>query len=388
MYKKILGLFLYWRLFLFLPLFVAHLVIPQRRGYEYTLLPYYIKTASPLNHFFLSPFANFDGVYYMMISGVGYTVNAGFFPFFPLLVKFFTLPFGQIDPFAMTQYVVATLLVSGLTLGSLVLLYKLVLFDFSKSIAMQSIIGLLFFPTAFFLASFYSESLFLFLSLTAFYFARKRKWWLSGLAGVFLSATRVVGIVLLPALLWEWFVWWRDKKVKKTTKSVLTSLLPIFLTPLGLLGYMVYNFTKWGDSLFFVHAQGNFFNNRSVSSIVLFPQTVLRYAKILTTVSSRQFEWWIALLEVASVFFALTMLYFAWKKRVRISYILFAVCALLIPGSTGTFTGMPRYTLTLFPVFIAVALIKNTYVRYSLYTVFFLLQILLFTLFAKGYFIS
>ncbi|MBI2442433.1 MAG: hypothetical protein HYV40_00805 [Candidatus Levybacteria bacterium] len=386
--KKLLGLFLYWRLFLFLPLFVANMVIPARRGYEYTLLSHFINGDSPLNYFLLSPFVNFDGVYYLMISGAGYTVNAGFFPLFPLVLKFLNLPFGTVHHFTITQYVLATILVNVIGFLVAVFFYKLVRLDYDKEAGFYAVLGLLFFPTAFFLASFYSEGLFLLLTIVAFLFARKKKWVFAGISGVLLTATRVVGIAILPALLVEWYIWWKSSGKKFSVRIFLTSLLPTLMTPLGLIGYMVYNAVKWGDALYFVHAQGNFANSRSVYGVILLPQTLVRYAKILTSVSPGQFEWWIALLEVTAVLFGITMLFVAWKKKVRVSYLVFAVIAFLIPSSTGTFTGMPRYVLVLFPIFIALTLLKNSKIRFALYAVFFVLQILLFTLFAKGYFIS
>ncbi|MDP3940781.1 MAG: mannosyltransferase family protein [bacterium] len=387
MARKLFGIFLYWRLFLFVPLFAASLVLPARRHYEYTLLQYYIGSDSPINHFFLIPFGNFDSVYYLMIAGAGYTINAGFFPLFPLLLRAISMPFGKVDPFYPIQFVLAFLLVNVLAFGAIWLLYKLIRLDYAKEIATESVLAFLFFPAAFFLVCFYSEGLFVFLTALSFYFARRKNWAGAGIAGILLTATRIVGIAIVPALLWEWYSWWRNE-TKRTLRTLLVSLIPVLLTPLGLIAYMAYNYVKWSDVIFFIHAQGTFLNNRSVSSVVLFPQTMFRYLKILTSVSSMQYEWWIALLELVSVLFVLLFLLLAWQKKVRTSYLLFAVLAFLIPASTGTFTGMPRYVMVLFPLFIATALLKNKTIRYSIYTVFFLLQILLIFLFAKGYFVA
>lgn len=387
MVKKIFSIFLYWRLFLFLPLIIAQTVIPLRRGYEYTLFPYFIKSSSPLHHFLLYPFGNFDAVYYLMIAGAGYTVNAGFFPLFPFFLWIISLPFGSVVSFYPIQYILATVLVNATVLGTIWFLYKLVRLDFAKETALEVVVAFLFFPTAFFLACFYSEGLFVLLTVSSFYSARRRNWALAGITGILLTATRLVGVAILPALLWEWYCWWRNDE-KKTLRNFTLTFFPLALTPIGLIAYMLFNQYKWHDALFFVHAQGAFGNNRSISSVVILPQTLFRYLNILTSVSSLQYEWWISLLELVSVLFALFFLYLAIKRKIRLSYIIFSFIAFLIPSSTGTFTGMPRYILVIFPIFIALALLKNKTLRYALYTLFFLLQMFLFTLFAKGYFIS
>jgi Gpi18-like mannosyltransferase len=70
--------------------------------------------------------------------------------------------------------------------------------------------------TAYFLVLGYTESLFLALSLASFYFARKGKWLTCGSLAALGAATRVNGIVLLPALIVEAFL----NKDKRPTKKL------------------------------------------------------------------------------------------------------------------------------------------------------------------------
>src|SRR5258706_5842641 len=90
-------------------------------------------------------------------------------------------------------------------LVSLFVFYKIIRFDYPKKVAYLSLVALLVFPTSFFFGSVYTESLFLFLSLLSFYFARKKWWILAGISGMLLSGTRIVGIAIFPVLLWEFF---------------------------------------------------------------------------------------------------------------------------------------------------------------------------------------
>lgn len=383
MFKKLVLLFLSWRIFLFVPLIVSNYFLLPREGFGYTLTLHFLDKNSPLSNFLLYPWGNFDGIYYLLIAAQSYTVNAGFFPFFPLTIKILSSIFGPavsglaFDP---RQYFTALILVSIYFFLAITIMYKLILIDYKKNIAFWSIVFMLVFPTSFFFASIYSESLFLLLAMLSFYFARKKKWLLASIFGVLLTATRVVGIAIVPALFYEF--------IKEEKSFFKIKVLPLLLSPLGLLGYMYFNYLKWGNALYFIQAQGNLQNNRTVNSIVLFPQTMYRYAKILTSVSTSQYEWWIALLEIFVFIFAVILLFLAWKKKIRFSYILFSVIALLIPASTGTFSALPRYVLILFPIFIGLALLKNKALKISYTTLGLILLIVLFALFSKGYFIG
>ena len=379
MIKRIILLFLLWRIFLLIPLIFSEFSLSPRAGYRYTLLTYFLEKGSVLSNFLLYPFANFDGAYYLLIAAKGYTVNGGFFPLFPLSIHIVTLPFN-IFPFETTQYFLAIALVSAYSLSALIVFYKLLRLDYKENIAILSLIFLLFFPTSFFFAAIYSESLFLLLSLLAFYFARKKMWFWSGIAGGLLSATRIVGITMWPALLYEYF---KEGKNKLTIKA-----LPLLLAPLGLLGYVFYNLQKWGNPFYFIQAQGNFANNRSVDAIVLLPQTIFRYLKILITIKPVIYEWWVAFFEFSFFILALSFFYIAWKKKIRFSYLIFGFLCFLLPISSGTFTGLPRYILTIFPLFIALALVKNKIFKVVYCVISTLLLFLFFMLFSKGYFIA
>ena len=347
-------LFLAWRILLFVPLFASEAFLLPRIDYGYTLFLYFLEKGSILSNFLLYPFANFDGAYYLLIAAKGYTVNAGFFPLFPLSIHVATWLFNA-QSFGVAQYFLANFLVGAYFLSALIIFYKLLRIDYKKSIAIWSIFFLLIFPTSFFFAGIYPESLFLFLSLLTFYFARKKNWLLAGITGLLLSATRIVGIAIFPALLYEYF--------KNEKNRSLFKLLSIFLTPLGLIAYGFYSFLKWGNPLYFIEAQGNFQNNRTVNSIILLPQTLFRYIKILFTVSPTIYEWWVAFFEFSFFIFTLSLLYVGWRKKVRFFYLLFGLLCLFIPSLTGTLSGIPRYVLIIFPIFITLALIKNKFIK-------------------------
>lgn len=368
--KIIIKYFIIWRLLLFFPLIFGAYLLPERIGFRFED---FFSTSDLFLKSFIFPWANFDGVRYISIAVNGYITEAAFFPLYPFLLK--------MGVSVNATLFIGVVLSSALFLFGLLLFYKLLRLDYSRVLANKSLLAVLVFPTAFYLVSVYSESLFFLLLVLSFYFARKGKWLKASLVGVLLSITRLVGIFILPALLVEYLL-----QNRNTNKKF--EVLYLLLTPLGLFLYSLFNYLKWGDWLHFIKAHGELGNSRSVDSVVLFPQTVFRYIKILTTLSNTQFEWWIALLEVSVFFFGGFMLYLAYKNRVRVSYIVFSLFAFLLPSLSGTFSGLPRYTLLSFTMFIVLAQVKSVYLFRVYVVIGITLQFLLLMLFSRGYFIA
>jgi len=371
--------FILWRSLLFVPLLLGALFLPYRKGYDFTNIWNYIKPYFPVLNPLLFPWANFDGVHYLSIAGQGYTNNGRFFPLYSLLIKMGTLIFGSPPAFG-TIYFFTALFISNLSLFlSLIIFYKLLRLDYSEKISLYSLMFLLLFPTSFFLGSIYSESIFLLVCLLSLYFSRKEQWLLSGIFGLFASLTRIIGIVIFPILLIEFF---------KTKQKKLNHLISLFLAPLGLISYAIFNWIEWGDPLKFLKLQGELNNGRSTTAFIFPLQTIYRYIKMIFSVSPSQFEWWIVLLELCTFIFACSLIFIMWKKRIRFSYIIFTLLGLFIPVFSGTMSGLPRYILPLFPLFITLALINNKIFRICYITIGIILTFILLYFFSRGYYIA
>lgn len=382
MIKKIVFIFIFWRLFLFLPLFFGK-DIPYRLGYEYTNIFTSTLKYSPVDNPLIHPWANFDGVHYLDIAGNGYKDNGGFFPFYPILIRGVSLIFGTGQVFGNQQFF-SSLLISNLCfLFALILLYKLISLDHKDKTAFWTVIFLIFFPTSFFFVTAYTESLFLLLTVLVFYFIRKKQWLFASLSGMFLSITRLTGILIIPSLIYEII------KQKKSTKELLFIILySLFIIPVGLFAFSYYCNLKWHNPLYYIYAQTLFKNGRTTGFV--FPlQTAYRYIKILLTVSPRIYEYWIALLEFACFWLAGYLLFVAWRKKVRLSYLLFSIFCFIIPISSGTFSGLPRYIIVLFPMFIGLSLqMTNKYLKILYISIGLILQFVLLMLFSRGYYIA
>ena len=350
--KVILSMVLGWRIYLLVLGFISTFFITQRMGY-----------------LGVNPWANFDGVHYLSIAQNGYISEAVFFPLYPLLIKMFGLILGG-------NYFLASLFVSNTAfLLAVILFYKLIKLDTDAKRGTEAVLWLLIFPVAFIFGAVYSESLFLLLLVASFYFARKKNWGLAIIAAFFLCITRVVGVFIIPALIYEYF-----KEYRKISWKFLA-------VPLGFVGYALFNYIKWGDLLYFIRAHSELNNGRSVSSVILFPQTIYRYIKILFSLPINVYEWQIALLEVVMFCLAFYLLYSAWRNKVRLSYLIFSALAFFMPSSSGTFSGLPRYVIILFPIYLALTyqpkIVKGLWAVIS----FALLSVLT-MFFLRGYFVA
>lgn len=328
----------------------------------------------------LYSWGNFDGVHYLTIINKGY-VGIGFiqafFPVFPLIVK-----------------LLGSSLVAGLALnlvllgGVLWLLYLLANLDLNEQQARWSLVALLLFPTSFFLGAFYSETLFLLLVLGGFYLARKKQWLAASLAAALASGTRVVGIFLWPALIYELWLQTKPQSLAIFWQTSRKELLTLTLAATGLIGYMVYLWQVFADPLYFFHVQSEFGAGRQ-ESIILFPQVIWRYIKILWT--TRPFDWkyFSYVQDLVLSLGALTALS-GWYKKIRPSYLLFALLAFFLPTLTGTLSSMPRYILVIFPLFLLAGelMAKKSLWRAFVLTAGLILLIINTILFVQGYWVA
>src|SRR6266852_3106216 len=140
-----------------------------------------------------------DSLHYSYLATHGYTDwwRTVFFPLFPLLERYLGVLTG--DPF------IAGLIISNVAgLGMLIVLYRLVEEDFDSERAYRTALYLSVFPTAFFFAAAYTESLFLLFALLGFYYIRQGSWWLAGAFGFFAMLTRSTAILLLVPFCYEY----------------------------------------------------------------------------------------------------------------------------------------------------------------------------------------
>lgn len=325
----------------------------------------------------LTTSAHFDGVHYLTIIEKGYEGTGliqAFFPAYPLVVKLFSFK-GIVNP------IFVGMVISILSLiGAYYVWYRLMELDGFVATDRWWVIGLhLMFPVAFFLSALYSESLFLLLSLSTFYLARKRSYILAGIVGAVAAATRVSGVFLAVGLLVEY---WQQER--QWNRAMLWCLLP----SIGLLGYMSYLGIVFGDPLMFASVQASFGADRQTSSLVSLPQVIYRYIRMMITVKFQSLLMYQIVHEFVVSILALIGLVWGFF-RLRISYMVYSLLAFLLPTLTGTFSSMPRYVLVLFPLFMLIPIVlRKRLHRILVLLLFGLLQVLNMVLFIMGYWVA
>lgn len=372
--KQILRLIVGWRLVLVLIALVGIYVLPFKDSFPYREL-----VLEPQGHPLFYSWANFDGVHYLGIADKGYWAQftQAFFPVYPILIRWVTA-------------IVSNSLLSGLIISHLSLivalfyLYELIKIDYSNSVASRVLWLLLLFPTSFFFGAVYTESLFLMLVVTSFYAMRKGLTKEAILLATFATATRIVGIFLIPALIYESI----SQNNRKLSLTSVTSYLPFMIPLTGIGAYMVYLYYEFSDPLYFLNAQPAFGAQRSSDQLILLYQVIFRYLKMFWTIDPWSLLYFTVNLEFWLSIGALGLLIWAWIKGIRKSYLLYAFGAYFLPTLTGTFSSMPRYVLILFPIFIVLAQIKSTRVYQVILFVFGILLAVNTILFTRGYWVA
>ncbi len=120
-------------------------------------------------------------------------------------------------------------------LGAVIFLYKLSERIFGETgLASESAIFLAIYPAGVFFSATYSESLFLFLTLSSLYYWYVKRIGIAGVLGFLAALTRPVGIFLAVPYLYEVLV-------DATKRRSLRMYLPVVSVLLGYLSFMVYS---------------------------------------------------------------------------------------------------------------------------------------------------
>jgi len=377
--RFILKSFIFWRVSVFAFLFFALATTSLQNNFLGGGMSSYLKQP------FLWAWANFDGEHYLSIAYQGYqSLTYFFFPVYPLTIAFVAKFLGN----GFESLAISGLLISNISLLiALIGLWKLIKLDYKSEIARLTILLLLAFPTSFYLGSVYTESLFLALVVWSMYFARKGKWIAAGILGALLTATRVVGLAIVPALLVEAYLQIKDKE-KINLIQIATGIL---LSVLGIVLYLLYLNKVTGDPLEFIHNVGIFGQQRS-SSLVLLPQVFYRYFyKVLPNINYSYlpivFTTYLEIIT-ALLFLGITIASFF---KLRLSYAFYLAIGYIIPTLSGSFSSFHRYVLILFPAFILIAVWlseQNKWIKYATLIILAAGLLIATSLFTRGFWVA
>ena len=264
-----------------------------------------------------------------------------FYPLFPWLA---TIVNVLADDPLLSAFVVTTLA----SVFVAPLLYRLVRHDEEPAVALRAAWFLLIFPTAYFLHIGYTEAVFMALVLGSFLAARTDRWWLAGLLGGLAALARINGLVLIPALAAEAYTQWLQRPLAERRLRV--EWLAIGLVGIGFAIYLALNQAIYGSPFEFLRIQHEHWYKslaapwESIGGAIGWfrstkPDNVLMYG----------------VMELLFVAIGLAGTIFA-ALRFRPSWFVWMAGNMLLFVSTSFLLSTPRYALTLFPLFVTLAL--------------------------------
>jgi Gpi18-like mannosyltransferase len=284
-----------------------------------------------------------DANWYMSIADKGYEKvafenstahNWAFFPLYPVLLWIASLATGELT--------LTGMLVSQLCFFfALVLLHKTALaFGLDDDAAGRTIFYLAIFPVSYFFSLPVPESLFLLLTTASFYYAKRERWWIAGLCGALAAATRLTGILLLPALA---VIYWQTYRSFWPLRK---NLLALCLLPAGLLGFMLYLHAITGNALAFKGAMTAW--GRSTGFFLL---PLLRYLRhpwdIVGPWNPHFLNFWAATITIVC---GLVLL-----RRRQYALACYTLLSVFVALSSVLLQSQARYAMVVFPTFMVLA---------------------------------
>ncbi len=343
------------RVFTALMAFIVNVVFPLAQKQQFTVLD--------RTHLLWDTFARYDSGWYFGIARHGYEFveggrsNLAFFPVYPLLMRYVGLALGG----GRQNLYLAGVIISWVAyVLAMVMLYRLGRTYLSRAAAERAVMFASVFPFAFFFGVVYSEAVFLLFTVTAFYGFRTKRWWIGAAAGALACATRVNGVMALPALgLLAWQSAGDDREARKR------ALAAVALVPVGLVAYAVYVDTLSGSYLEWSHSIQRW--NYSIAGspfrgfVVMLSELLARPYQYITANPTAPYD---ILNGFTGLLFVLSLALVG--RRIGAVYVVHMALNLWLPLSSGVFEGVGRYCAVLFPFFFVMATLRPVMLRTSL----------------------
>jgi hypothetical protein len=298
----------------------------------------------------LQPFALWDGASFVEIAQRGYpsgplnlTVGAAghlwaYFPGYPLLV--------HIAGFVVPNTILAGIVVSAIgELVGLLFLAKLILVERGdEASARFACWALAVFPYAVFLTAVFSESTFLAAATASLYYMRRGKDGRASIAAAVAMLVRITGVALIPALIVDHLIRRRGQPGR--------GLIAILATPLAPLLFVAYGWLSTGNPLVYLQVE----RSASFNRLFAWPWDGARatFQSFVGGYNGYSFVFGMELLfGIAGL---IAVLWLAWHWRtVAPSLTVFAAVAWLMSTSLIYWLSVPRYEMTVVPIYLALA---------------------------------
>lgn len=351
--------------------FHGNVTFPLQRAQQFTVFE--------RTDYFWDTFARNDSGWYLGIASRGYRWvpdgrgNLAFFPAYPLAMR----AAGRLVGGTQADYYFGGIVVSWLaSIGGVGLVYALARRFMDGERAWHAALLTYVFPFAFFFGVVYSEALFVLALAAALYGLESRRWWLAVAGGAVLTATRVNGVMAVPALV---VIGWRA--AGSDAPSRVRGALAGAAALAGVAAYSVYNWQVSGDPFEWYHAitRWGYYPGSGLAANPLWV--------FVANLTTRPYEYLVdehaAPYDVLNGIFPVLMvatLPWLWR-RLGPGYALLIAANLALPLSSGQFEGLGRYCAVLFPFQLWVAAVTPPSYLPLIYTGYGVLYGLALTLF-------
>ena len=303
----------------------------------------------------------FDSEYYLSIAVVGYDdpevpqyggpdgdvpLNYAFLPAYPFVMRVVATPLGWLGMEPIAAVAVAGVVVSlAAALGAAIAMFLLARRHLGDAAGVRAAFYLLVFPTGFFLAQVYSESLFLAASLAALVCVAERRPYLAAPFAVVAVLTRSVGIALVLAIavgLAVAFVEARKGRARLESRELVGWAIALVAPLVAYLAWSASALGRtfelvereyFGRALLNLETAWNGWSNALGGLEAALPETRVYYV-----------------LEVIAVIVAVAAC--AWAARRWPAASIFGLAALVVAITSGEPQGMIRYVLAVPPLFL------------------------------------
>ena len=297
-----------------------------------------------------------DAGWYLSVAKDGYqwtgdvasSQNLNFFPAYPLLVRAVAASGAPAHVSSEAALAWTATAVSIVVFAAAVTyLYWFVDEQFGSAVAERSILLLASYPFAVFFGAAYSESLFLFSAIAAWYHFRRDEPILAGTFGLIAGLSRPNGALLAIPLLIEmtarrWF----------SASRCAAALAPVA----GMAIFSLFAYRLTGDPLIWVDSQRAAFGRTYQS----FGDTIWRELEVLSDTGMVQYvgAWPWRTLNLAPTLLALGAVWPV-ARRLGAAAGVFVLVNTLLPLLNGGLVSMGRYTSVLFPIFVWLATVVD-----------------------------
>ena len=331
-------------------------------------------TTAETSHSFLNIWSRWDGQWYRSIADNGYLTKGApysihtnkdivFFPLFPLSSRLLSL--------GIVPTVLAGLVISNIaTVAIIGLLYTLLIKRKTPAnVALLCTWIVVAQPMAFIFGAYYSEALFLCLALAYLFYSQLNKKILSFVFGVLAGLTRPTGLVLIVVGAIQMI---RDKFWKQPIKDTVSKAVSLSGPLVGYILFATYAFTKTGSWSTFTEAEQQGWG-RYLQLSSIFKNLFIQPFVGLNWFAFSAFAWLVIILVI-------------WhRKKIGLDLTIWTLLTIALPLGTSLL-GMPRYTITLFtmPLAVSYLLIRKPRLWRALLVSLFIVQVVCFCLWAMN----